>query len=90
VINRIWAEFAVSLIFLAFFGAYEYAILYLKLPKDDTLSNILNNLTVLVAGYWIGSSKSSSANAQAAAEAIAKLPKQEEAVVVPKASEIKK
>lgn len=53
---RDWGAFVVSLILLGFFGAYEVAVLFMKVPSNDSLSNILNNMLVLVAGYWIGSS----------------------------------
>lgn len=53
---RDWGAFVVSLILLGFFGTYEVAVLFMKVPSNDSLANILNNMLVLVAGYWIGSS----------------------------------
>jgi len=70
---RDWGAFIISLIFLSFFGAYEAAVVFFKLPKDDGFQNILNNLAILVAGYWIGSSKSTSQNAAANATALTRL-----------------
>jgi hypothetical protein len=67
---RDWGALVVSLILLGFFGAYEVAIIFLKLPKDDTMAGIVGNLVVLVAGYWIGSSSGSkSKDATIAAQA---------------------
>jgi hypothetical protein len=83
---RDWGSFVVSLIILTFFGLYEVAILFQKVPKDDTLSGILNNLVVLVAGYWIGSSSGSKNKdaviAQAATASQAETAKQENGKVV--------
>jgi predicted Na+-dependent transporter len=72
---RDWGAFLVSLVILGFFGGYEVAVLFWKVPKDETLASILNNLVILVAGYWIGSSSGSqSKDAIIAAQAIEKKP----------------
>ena len=80
---RDWGAFVVSIIILIFFGFYEFAIVFLKMPENAGLADILRTLTTLVAGYWIGSSNSSqkkdatnAANSQAAAvqaQALARL-----------------
>ena len=51
--------FVISIIILGFFAAYEFAILFEKVAPNETLSGILNNLVMLVAGFWLGSSNSS-------------------------------
>ncbi|HVO71289.1 MAG TPA: peptidoglycan-binding domain-containing protein [Aggregatilineaceae bacterium] len=60
---KYWGAFVISLIILTFFGAYEYAVLYLKTPLNSAdnagLVELLKTLTTLVAGFWIGSSKGS-------------------------------
>ena len=53
------ATFVVAMIILILFAAYEVAVVFLKLPKDDTMAGFLNNLVMLVAGYYLGSSAGS-------------------------------
>ena len=65
------AAFVISLILLGFFGYFEWwALSHITVSLSEQiilgLMTALTNLAFLVAGYWIGSSKSSQTNAQQA------------------------
>jgi len=72
---KAWGAFVISLIILGFFGAYEAAVVFLKMPENAGLADILKTLTTLVAGYWIGSSKSSQDKDATIAQQAAAIPK---------------
>jgi len=63
---RDWGAFVISIILLGFFGYFEWWALNhtAASPSDQIILGLmtaLTNLAFLVAGYWIGSSKSSQA-----------------------------
>ena len=56
---RDWGVVSVSIIILGFFGAYEVAVVFLKMPENAGLADTLKILATWVAGYWLGSSRGS-------------------------------